>query len=127
MIFKDGKVLFAKRRSSHGEGEYAFPGGHLEFGESYEDCAKRETKEESGISIQNIEFQLLANIKTYSGKHYVHIGLIAEWEAGEPKVLEPNKSETWHWYALDNLPEPMFEPCRLAIESYHTQKQYFDS
>jgi 8-oxo-dGTP diphosphatase len=31
MVFKDGKVLMARRKGSHGQGEYAFPGGHLEY------------------------------------------------------------------------------------------------
>lgn len=29
MIFKDSKVLLYKRYSSHGDGQYVFPGGHL--------------------------------------------------------------------------------------------------
>jgi len=49
MIFKERKVLFGKRKSSHGEGEYAFPGGHLDYMERIEDCAKRETFEETGF------------------------------------------------------------------------------
>lgn len=127
MIFKKGKVLLAKRKGSHGEGEYSFPGGHLEFGESFEGCAKRETQEETGIEIENTGFLFLANIKKYAGKHYVHIGLIADWKNGEPKVLEPEKSENWDWHALDNLPEPMFEMCKLSFESYKTKQNYFDS
>jgi 8-oxo-dGTP diphosphatase len=127
MILKGNKILFAKRKGSHGEGEYAFPGGHLEFGESYEDCAKRETKEESGIEIDNVQFQFLANIKTYSGKHYVHIGLRADWKEGEPKALEPDKADNWAWYDMDTLPSPMFEPCKLSLESYQSCKQYFDA
>ena len=127
MLVKDGKVLLSRRKGSHGEGEYAFPGGHLEFGESFEDCARRETREETGIEVDNIHFQYLANVKKYGGKHYVHIGLTADWKSGEPKVLEPERSGEWKWYKLDNLPEPMFEMCRLSFESHKTGQTFFDS
>lgn len=126
MIFKDGQILLGKRKSSHGEGEYAFPGGHLEYMESFEKCAKRETLEECGIQIKNIQFQFLANVTKYAPKHYVHIGLTADWASDEPQVLEPNKSESWRWYEIGNLPEPIFEMCKMAIESYKTRNIYFD-
>ena len=126
MIFKDGKVLLGKRKGSHGEGEYAFPGGHLEYRESFEECARRETREECGIEIKNICFQILANIIQYAPKHYVHIGLTADWVGGEPEVREPKKSEFWDWYELDNLPTPMFEVCTIGIENYRMGKNYCD-
>jgi len=75
LVLKDKKVLLGKRKGSHGEGEYAFPGGHLEYMESFEDCAKREVTEECGIEISNIQFQFLANVTKYAPKHYAHIGL----------------------------------------------------
>ncbi len=126
MIFKAGRVLLGKRKGSHGEGEYAFPGGHLEYLESFEDCAKRETTEECGISIRSIKFQFLANVKKYAPKHYIHIGMTAQWEAGEPQVLEPEKSASWAWYDLDALPEPLFEFCRLAIGCHASGDNYID-
>ena len=126
MIFKVGKILLAKRKSSHGAGEYAFPGGHLEYMESFADCARREIAEECGIKVKNIRFQLAANVTKYAPKHYVHIGLAADWESGEPQVLEPEKQEAWGWYGLDDLPEPIFEMARLQIEGYKTGKNYYD-
>jgi 8-oxo-dGTP diphosphatase len=126
MILRDGKVLFGKRKGSHGEGEYAFPGGHLEYMESFAECAKREVAEECGIEIENIRFQFLANVIKYAPKHYVHVGLLVDCQNGEPKVLEPDKSESWLWYDIDNLPSPIFEMCKLAIESYKNEKIYFD-
>lgn len=126
MIWKDGKILLGKRKGSHGEGEYAFPGGHLEYMESFENCARRETREECGLEIENIRFQYLANVTKYAPKHYVHIGLIADWKRGEPQVLEPEKSESWDWYDMDNLPQPMFEMCKLAVECQKTGKKYLD-
>ncbi len=127
MIFKNGKVLLAMRKSSHGAGEYAFPGGHLEWMESFEECARRETREECGLEIDNVRFHFLANVKKYAPKHYVHVGLVAEWLAGEPAVLEPKKSESWNWYDLDRLPEPLFEQTRLAFEALKTGQVYFDA
>lgn len=126
MIFKERKVLLSKRKGSHGSGEYAFPGGHLEYMESFEDCARRETMEECGIEISNIKFLFLANVDKYAPKHYVHIGLQADWKSGESKILEPEKSESWGWYDLDNLPTPLFEMCKLSIESYKMKINYYD-
>ena len=126
MILKGGKVLFGKRKGSHGEGEYAFPGGHLEYLESFEECAEREVSEECGIKIENIRFQFLANVTKYAPKHYVHVGLLADWNSGMPVVLEPDRSEQWNWYDIDKLPLPIFAMCKIAIESFKTGKNYYD-
>jgi 8-oxo-dGTP diphosphatase len=119
-------VLLAKRKSSHGDGEYAFPGGHLEYMESFADCAKRETREECGIEIENIRFQFLAKGTMYAPKHYVHIGVVADWKSGEPQVLEAEKSESWDWYPLDQLPQPLFSFCEIACRVLETGENYFD-
>lgn len=126
MIFKKGKVLLGKRKGSHGEGEYAFPGGHLEYMETVENAVKRELQEECGIKIKNLRFQFVANVRKYKPKHYIHFGMMADWKSGEPKILEPDKTENWGWYSLSKLPKPMFEFCKLALESYKTKQNYFD-
>ena len=127
LIFKDGKVLLGKRRSSHGGGEYATPGGHLEHLESFTDCIHRELAEECGIQIKNIRFQYLANVTSYAPKHYVHVGLVADWESGEPAVLEPEKQESWEWFDPEQPPQPLFEMARLALESLKTGTNYYDA
>ncbi|MFA6524211.1 MAG: NUDIX domain-containing protein [Candidatus Paceibacterota bacterium] len=128
MIFKDGKVLFKKRKSFLGMSEYSFTGGHLDYMESFEECARRETREEAGIEIKNIRLNYLANIKKYKPKHYIDIGVIADWESGEPQVLEPEKNDSWEWYEIDSFPEPLFYPCQLALKSYKTGKiNYYDN
>jgi 8-oxo-dGTP diphosphatase len=127
MVIKEGKVLLGKRKGSHGGGEYAFPGGHLEHMESFAECGQRETQEEAGIEIENIRFLFLGNLKDYPPKHYTHIQLVADWKAGEPKVMEPDKCEGWEWYPLDAIPKPCFSMIPLALESYKTGKNYFDA
>jgi len=127
MVFKDGKVLLTKRKGSHGAGEYSFPGGHLEYMESFEDCAKRETREECGIDITNIRFLYVTNVKKYFPKHYVHIGMVADWESGVPTTMEPDKAEEWKWYSIDALPAPLFEFCTLSFDAHKTQRDYYAS
>jgi 8-oxo-dGTP diphosphatase len=126
MIFKDSKVLVGKRKNSHGDGEYAFPGGSLEYMEGYEECARRETLEETGIEIKNIKFLCVGNTIIYTPKHFAHIGLTADWENGEPMVCEPEKCEGWDWYDLDKLPSPLFSLCSMMIEAYKSGKNYYD-
>ena len=126
MIFKDEKILLGKRKGSHGAGEYSFTGGHLDYMESFEGCAKRETLEEAGIAIENIRFQCVSNVIDYAPKHYVHIGLIADWKSGEAMVMEPEKCESWDWYDLDALPEPLFGVTKNSIEFYKNKTLYAD-
>ena len=126
MILKDGCVLLGQRKGAHGEGEYAFPGGHLDYMESFAQCAQRETREECGLEIENIRFQFVANVTTYAPHHYVHVGLLADWKSGEPEVLEPEASGPWEWHAVEDLPQPLFEMSRLAAESYKTGQTYYD-
>lgn len=60
------------RRASHGSGKHALPGGHLELGETFEECAAREVKEETGLDLQNITYVHTLN-SMFDGMHYVTI------------------------------------------------------
>ena len=88
IIFKEGKILLGKRIGKRGAGEYAGPGGHLEYMETIEECCIRETKEECGIEIENIKFLFVGSLFRFKPRHYVHINMIADWKSGEPEVLE---------------------------------------
>ncbi len=127
VVFKDGKILLHKRKNAHGAGEYAAPGGHLEYMESIEQGARRECREEAGIEIVNVRFLDLINTKTYAPKHYVTIGMVADWKSGEPKVMEPEKCESWEWYDIDHLPQPLFSATTHYIETLKTGKSFFDA
>lgn len=117
IIIKDNKVLLGKRKSTHGQGDWCFPGGHLEFGETWEDCAQRETLEETGLYIKNIRFGTATNdIFTAVGKHYITIIMLANYNGGEVQLLEPEKCERWEWFSRNNLPQPLFLPIQNLLK-----------
>jgi len=108
-VIKGGKVLLGKRKNAHGEGTWSFPGGHLEYNESWEDCASRETLEETGLSIKNIRFGTVTNDLFHKEqKHYVTIIMLSDYDSGTLQVMEPDKCEQWKWYNWNNLPNALF-------------------
>ena len=127
MVQKGGKVLLGKRKGSHGAGEYAWPGGHLEYMESIVDAAKREVREETGMEIRNVQFLRLMNLKSYAPKHYIDIGLTADWRHGEPEVRKKDKFESWDWYDPYTLPHPLFATIPTYLEALKTRQNFYDS
>lgn len=52
--------------------------------------------------------------------------MAADLVSGEPKVMEPDKLESWEWYDIDDLPTPLFGVEPNYVESYKTGKTYFE-
>lgn len=107
-VIRDGKVLLHKRKGGNSHGTWAFPGGHLEFGEEFAEGALRELAEEAGpIITTEPEFWTVANTLCSDDKHYVLIIMKANWISGEAKVMEPHKCFCWEWHSWDDLPSPL--------------------
>ncbi len=117
-IFKDGKFLMGRRRNAHGDGTWSIPGGHLEFGETFEDTARREVLEETGLSIKNVRFGAATNDHFKDeDKHYVTIWMLSDWKSGKEQITEPDKFIEMQWYDFDTLPEPLFLPWQQLLSS----------
>ncbi|MGX6960404.1 MAG: NUDIX hydrolase [Rickettsia endosymbiont of Pentastiridius leporinus] len=112
------EILLGKRISSHGESTYGNPGGHLEFGETFEECIIREVLEETNLVIENPQFLAVTNdIFEEEQKHYVSVFLKAHClNEDQLENLEPHKVESWQWFALDNLPDNLFPPLKRLID-----------
>lgn len=61
IIIRNNQVLLIRRKNVHGAGSWSTPGGHLDFGETPEQCAIRETQEEVGIEIKDVRFVAATN------------------------------------------------------------------
>lgn len=114
------QVLLGLRHNAHGEGTWSFPGGHLEFGESIIDCARREVLEETGLQIE--EFTIGSFTNDYfqnEQKHYVTLFVVGKYAGGRPLVMEPDKCSRWKWFDWNNLPRPLFLPIQnLLVQGF---------
>ncbi len=107
----DGGVLLGQRKNSHGSGSWGFVGGHLEFGETPEQCARREALEEVGIDLGIIIAGPYTNdIFEEEAKHYVTLFMVTRYNEQPIQLLEPEKCEGWRWFAWDELPSDLFLP-----------------
>ncbi len=66
IVLKDGEILLVKRRFNPSSGRWALPGGHVEPGESLEEAAVRELKEETGLRA--------VNVIPYAITEYIEVG-----------------------------------------------------
>ncbi len=111
-------VLLGLRKSPHATGMWGFPGGHLEGGESFEDCALRETQEEAGIMLVGAKLWTVVNTIFWNEKqHFVNILMVADMPLGQtPRVMEPDKCEKWGWFRWTALPSPLMPGIESAFQ-----------
>ncbi len=132
-ILRDGKVLLGKRHENadlaqsklKGAGTWTMPGGGVEFGESFEDAAIRETKEETGLDLKNVRVICL-NMDKAGNAQFVTIGLQGDVD-GEPKVMAPDEITQWQWFPLDKLPSPLYFPSEKVLKNIKEGKFYLGS
>ena len=124
VFVREGRVFLAKRQGSHGEDTWASAGGHLEWEESLEDCARREALEELGVTVGEMRFLCISNIVAY-GKHYVDVEFLGDIGSQEPRLAEPEAFSESGWFPLDDLPQPLFQAVWYALDSLCTACYYY--
>jgi 8-oxo-dGTP diphosphatase len=124
VFIKQGdSLLLGKRKNCYGEGTWALPGGHLEYGETIIDAARREMMEELGIEVPNLT--LLTVVENIDDEdHYLHFSFLAEEFIGEIKCMEPDLCYEWRFFPLSNLPTPFFESHEKILKTYFKKVLY---
>lgn len=116
-VEREKKVLLGLRKGAHGASTWATPGGHLEFGETVEACARRELFEETGLKVLDCLLgPWVENVMEEGKKHYITIFVRAEVLEGEPELREPDKCDGWQWFSWDALPHPLFPSIYSFLE-----------
>lgn len=119
IINDEGKYFLSKRgkKARNERGLWEFPGGVLEFGESFEETLKREMQEEFGIDIEVGEhLNTFNHLIPDEKQHWVAIAFMCKLKKGTPKILEPEKCDEIGWFNLEeikNLPLCSYSASRL--------------
>ena len=117
----EGRVLLQLRGDKK---TWAIPGGAMELGESFEETAKRELKEETNLDIiDSTMVKVLSGKDTYreypnGDKLYdiTAIFVITNY-SGDLKVND-EESKKLEWFIIDKLPENITSHTRNYLEKY---------
>lgn len=124
-----GQILLTRRlHGDNGPGEFAVPGGAYEPGESMAAGVLRELAEECGDQFKvraPVPLCVLTYVTT-TGEQWLGVNYLAQWESGEPRVMEPDKHEGWAWHDIATPPQPLYLPTQYAIEAMRTGRVWFD-
>lgn len=116
-------ILLGKRFNTFQAGTWGLPGGHLEFGESFEEALSRELKEELGITATRMRQLGAFNTPSLPLSHHVQIAFIVDEYHGTPMNMEPEKCSELGFFGLDALPEPIFSSSLPILTAYSTRSR----
>ena len=109
-----GKVLMQNRKLKYPG--WSFPGGHVEKGESFYDCAVREIKEETGLDIYNLKYCGVVHwVNRETDERYLCFMYKTKEFEGE-LIAETDEGEQF-WIGIDELfttPKEKFSASRYA-------------
>lgn len=108
VIVRRGDKILVLRRSSDMDraGFWELPGGHVEPGETAEQAALRETKEETGLDIAKLEFH---HTSAYNYKGQSRLSLVFVARTPNEKVLLSGEHDEFDWIDSSNYDNKKFE------------------
>lgn len=102
IIEKNDKLLLVTRKGKPFEGKLALPGGHVELGETVEEAAIREVKEESGITVELRDILgIYSDPKRDPRQHIVTVVFIARCK--DVKTKAGSDVSAAQWFDTDSI------------------------
>ena len=116
-----GNLLLHQRSNNCRDevGNWDVGGGSIEFGENFEEAARREIKEEYCADVTNLKFVGVNNVLRKNGDqdtHWVTMVFVAQVDPKQVKIGEPDKMDDLGWFSLDNLPTPLHSMFKTHLE-----------
>jgi len=100
VLIRKGNRFLLVRNASWPAGRFSLVAGFLDFGESLEECVRREVREEAGVEVTNIRY---VGSQAWPFPSQLMIGFIADHASGEPRADGIEVAET-AWFTAETLP-----------------------
>ncbi len=100
VLVRRGRELLLARSPHFKPGVFSALAGFVEAGETLEDCAKREVKEEVGIDIDHLQY---FSSQSWPFPNSLMVAFFAEYAGGEI-TPDPDEIEAADWFDIDELP-----------------------
>lgn len=106
VVRRGDRVLLAQRSRGLYIGQWGFPGGHIERGETVIEAAMRELDEETGVAADPLGVLTTFDVIERDGQgtviaHYVLLAVLAEWRHGEGVAADD--AAALHWRSVDEI------------------------
>lgn len=101
VLVQRGDKFLLIRKPEWGEGRFSLVAGFLDFGESLEECAVREVKEETGVDVCNVRY---VGSQAWPFPSQLMAGFVADYAGGEIVVDKAEIAEA-QWFSRENLPQ----------------------
>ncbi len=100
VLVRDGEKLLLARSPHFKPGVFSALAGFVEPGETLEECARREVREEVGIEIANLRY---FDSQPWPFPNSLMIAFFADYAGGELQP-DPSEIEAAEWFTADTMP-----------------------
>jgi ADP-ribose pyrophosphatase YjhB (NUDIX family) len=121
MILESEDRILLQRRTDNGQ--WAIPGGIMEPGETFEETARRETREEVGLDLGELQFFTLLSgpdfyFKYPNGDEVYNVTAVYIARQFSGTLVSDGESSEFGFYPLDELPGPLVSLNQMVVDRY---------